>query len=201
MIMIVCPRLICSGSRSPPADVLLWRAPLRTYFFSSMCFVIDTGVACHQRGGLVFAHLQGNVCCVALQIRKQVSMLRQDIRGHVREPQDAEGRAMYDFRDLDTRSPSHEASPRSADIQPFRRGDDTVGNPHRAQFFQFELFELILLLKLDRQFSVEQFEPSVSQSTVPSPPSKTWNFSAAIRASCPTPGVGAAQARARDDRA
>ena len=24
------------------------------------------------------------------------------------------------------------------------RGDDTVGNPHRAQIFQFELFELIL---------------------------------------------------------
>ena len=31
-------------------------------------------------------------------------------------------------------------------------------------------FELILLLKLDKQFPVEQFEPTVSQSTVPSPP-------------------------------
>ena len=30
------------------------------------------------------------------------------------------------------------------------RGDDTVGNPHRAQISQFELFELILLLKLDK---------------------------------------------------
>ena len=52
----------------------------------------------------------------------------------------------------------------------FGRGDDTVGNPHRAQISQFELFELILLLKLDKQFPVEQFEATVSQSTVPSPP-------------------------------
>ena len=50
------------------------------------------------------------------------------------------------------------------------RGDETVGNPHRAQISQFELFELILLLKLDKQFPIEQFEPTVSQSTVPSPP-------------------------------
>ena len=53
----------------------------------------------------------------------------------------------------------------------FGRGDDTVGNPHRAQIVQFELFELCVLLNLDKQFSVEQFEPTVSQSTVPSPPS------------------------------
>ena len=52
----------------------------------------------------------------------------------------------------------------------FGRGDDSVGNPHRAQISQFELFELILLLKLDRQFSIERFETTVSQSTVPSPP-------------------------------
>ena len=50
------------------------------------------------------------------------------------------------------------------------RGDDTVGDPHRAQILQFELFELILLLELDKQFPVEQFEARVSQSTVPSPP-------------------------------
>ena len=37
---------------------------------------------------------------------------------------------------------------------------------------QFELFELILLLKSDKQFPVEQFEATVSQSTVPSPPLK-----------------------------
>ena len=30
----------------------------------------------------------------------------------------------------------------------FRRGDDKVGNPHRAQISQFEFFDLILLLKL-----------------------------------------------------
>ena len=36
--------------------------------------------------------------------------------------------------------------------------------------YQFELFELILLLKLDRRFPVQQFEPTVSQSAVPSPP-------------------------------
>ena len=50
------------------------------------------------------------------------------------------------------------------------RGDDKVGNPHRAQISQFELFELILSLKLDKQFPVEQVEATVSQSTVPSPP-------------------------------
>ena len=50
------------------------------------------------------------------------------------------------------------------------RGDDTVGNPHRAQIWQFELFELVLLLKLDKQLPIERFEATVSQSTVPSPP-------------------------------
>ena len=40
----------------------------------------------------------------------------------------------------------------------FGRGEDTVGNPHRAQISQFELFRLILLLKLDKRFPVEQFE-------------------------------------------
>ena len=50
------------------------------------------------------------------------------------------------------------------------RGDDTVGNPRRAQIDQCELLELVLLLKLDKQFPVEQFEVTVSQSTVPSPP-------------------------------
>ena len=42
----------------------------------------------------------------------------------------------------------------------FGRREDTVGNPHRAQIVQFELFELILLLKLDKQFPVERFEAS-----------------------------------------
>ena len=51
------------------------------------------------------------------------------------------------------------------------RGDDSVGNPHRAQISQFELFELILLLTSDKQLPVEQFEATVSQSAVPFPPS------------------------------
>ena len=42
----------------------------------------------------------------------------------------------------------------------FGRGGEMVGNPHRAQISQFELFELILLLKLDKRFPVEQFEAS-----------------------------------------
>ena len=45
-----------------------------------------------------------------------------------------------------------------------------VGLPHRAQIVQFELFELFVLLELDQRFSIEQFEPTVSQSTVPPPP-------------------------------
>ena len=51
----------------------------------------------------------------------------------------------------------------------FGRGDATVGNPHRAQIYQFELFELVLLSKLDKQFPVERFEAALSQSIVPSP--------------------------------
>ena len=50
------------------------------------------------------------------------------------------------------------------------KGDETVGNPHRAQISKFELFEPILWLILDKQFPVEQFEATVAQSTVPSPP-------------------------------
>ena len=40
----------------------------------------------------------------------------------------------------------------------------------RAQISQFEFFELILMLRLDKRSPVEQFEATVSQSTVPSPP-------------------------------
>ena len=51
-----------------------------------------------------------------------------------------------------------------------RKGrDDTAGSPHRARISQLELLELILLLKFDKQFPVEQLEATVSQSTVPSP--------------------------------
>ena len=59
----------------------------------------------------------------------------------------------------------------SADaVAQVERGDDAVGSPHRAQISQFELFELILLLKSDKRFLVEQCEATVSQSTAPSPP-------------------------------
>ena len=51
----------------------------------------------------------------------------------------------------------------------FGRLDNTIGNPHRAQISQVELFEIIILLKLGKQLSVEQFEATVSQSTVSSP--------------------------------
>ena len=67
------------------------------------------------------------------------------------------------------------------------RGGDAVGSPRRAQIVQFELFELkflnsvffeiVLLVTLDTQFPIEQFEPAVSQSTVSSHPPKvllTW---------------------------
>ena len=50
-------------------------------------------------------------------------------------------------------------------------GDDTDGKHHWTQIYKFELFELILLWKLDKQLPVEQFEATVSQSTAPSPPS------------------------------
>ena len=55
---------------------------------------------------------------------------------------------------------------RRSDAASLGRGDDTVGNPHRAQISQFELF---LLLELDNILSIERFEPTVSQSTVSSP--------------------------------
>ena len=48
-------------------------------------------------------------------------------------------------------------------------GDDTVGNPHRAQISQFELFKLILFLKLGKQYPVEAIQcNSISvNSTLP----------------------------------
>ena len=42
-----------------------------------------------------------------------------------------------------------------------------VGSPHRAQISQIELFELILLSRLDKQLPVKQIEATASQSTVP----------------------------------
>ena len=51
------------------------------------------------------------------------------------------------------------------------RGDDAVGNPHRAEIDKLKLFELVLFLKVDRQFSIERFEPTATHSTVSSAPS------------------------------
>ena len=48
-------------------------------------------------------------------------------------------------------------------------GDHAVGNPRRARIYQFELFELFLSSNIDKQLLVEQFEATVSQSTVRSP--------------------------------
>ena len=55
------------------------------------------------------------------------------------------------------------------------RGEDTVGDPHRAQISQFELFEPILLSKLVKQLPVERFDTTVFESTVP-PPSYPWGL-------------------------
>ena len=52
-------------------------------------------------------------------------------------------------------------------------GDDTVGHPHRANILQFELLELSLLSKVYKRFSIEQCEPTASQSTVPFSPLST----------------------------
>ena len=68
-----------------------------------------------------------------------------------------------------------------------RKGGWYLGNPHRAQISQFELFELCLLLKLDNKLLVERFEPTVIISiNVPSPPlrttawtTRTWTRAAA----------------------
>ena len=64
----------------------------------------------------------------------------------------------------------------------------------RAQISQFELFELVLLLKLDKQFTVEQFEATVSQSTGPSPPLRL--AASARRRAC---GVSRCAARPRHE--
>ena len=48
-----------------------------------------------------------------------------------------------------------------------RMGDDTVGKPHRPQIYQFELFELILLSRLDKQSSSDSREQYLSQQCPP----------------------------------
>ena len=55
----------------------------------------------------------------------------------------------------------------------FGRGDDIrLETLIELKFVSSKLFELILLLNLDKQFSIEQFEPTVSRSALPSPPLK-----------------------------
>ena len=49
-----------------------------------------------------------------------------------------------------------------------------AAHPHRAQLSQCELFELVLLSRLDYRFPAEQVEAAVSQSTGPSPPLSLW---------------------------
>ena len=46
-------------------------------------------------------------------------------------------------------TPGGASSPARAPRPLFGRGDDQVGNPLRARSFQFELFELMILLNLD----------------------------------------------------
>ena len=60
----------------------------------------------------------------------------------------------------------------------FGRGDlrDTLGNPHRAQVSQFEFFELVLLLKLDKRLPVERFEAAVLSVNSTLPPSEGYNI-------------------------
>ena len=59
---------------------------------------------------------------------------------------------------------------RARHAETFGRRDDPFGNPHRAQMSQFELFELVLFLKLDKRFPVEQLEAAASQSISTLPP-------------------------------
>ena len=49
------------------------------------------------------------------------------------------------------------------------RGDGTIGSPHRAQISQFELFELVFFVKLDKRLPVEPCEAAAAQSAYPLP--------------------------------
>ena len=53
--------------------------------------------------------------------------------------------------------------------EPLCRGDDTVGNPHRAQIDSIRYFRAYPLIDIRQQLPVEQFEVTVSQSAAPSP--------------------------------
>ena len=60
----------------------------------------------------------------------------------------------------------------AANLRTIGRGADTVGNPYRAQISQFELFELILLLKLYNSLSSNSSRQYLSQQ-YPPPPLRT----------------------------
>ena len=53
-----------------------------------------------------------------------------------------------------------------------RSGDDTIGNPHRDQIFQFEFFEFLILVELDnnyqssnssQQYLSQQYPPPLTE--------------------------------------
>ena len=81
-----------------------------------------------------------------------------------------------------------QSSPEPSHPHPSEVGDDAVGNPRRAPISEFECFEFILLLEFDKTLYAERFEPTVSQSTVPSPPLHPALSSA--RAALATPSAG-----------
>ena len=79
----------------------------------------------------------------------------------------------------------------------FGRGDDTVGSPHRAQMnmSRLKFFELILSLVSDKQFPVERFLATVSQSTLSASPRATdpqaenLRVSTGVRQNRPSPSL------------
>ena len=61
------------------------------------------------------------------------------------------------------------ATPHRAKKAPSRKGGRYGWKPSSSSKFSTQLFELIPLSKLDKQSSIERFEPTASQSTVSSP--------------------------------
>ena len=74
-------------------------------------------------------------------------------------------------------TPCHTSPPQGVDQMTRSSGKSAHhAKPHvgpsvvRAQFANFELFERIILLNLDKRLPVEQFEAALSQSAAPPPP-------------------------------
>ena len=60
---------------------------------------------------------------------------------------------------------------RSADAPAsFGRGDDTIGKPSLSSNVSIRVVRAYPLMELNKQLLVEEFEATVSHSTVPSPP-------------------------------